>query len=314
MKGATLFVLTGTALVAGQERGLPERFIYEKPLCESIAMCSQNPGCDGKKLTARKGTISLSDYPAYFGCRWEIKAAAGNKIKIKVEQSPNSFGIENQASCGYDRLHIRSGDDEAYGRLCSTKKDSNAVYNGMSKFETHGGVKIPSYKFRDWLLLDTNDLVVAFDSDQRTNGKGFTLFYEIAGDNVHSQGTLENVGDKFESNLHSFIMNITDKAPHQQRLVQRLEKLFAKFDYRMKRCKNGDQSQNLHTHIEDVVFDSNNLKKVKTEWLGFFREAFNKCDLYIIRKYGSFDKTNWPVRISSWFRQLARDLPNGGGL
>ena len=44
MKGTAFFILTGTAFAANQERGLPERFLYEKPFCESISMCSSVPG------------------------------------------------------------------------------------------------------------------------------------------------------------------------------------------------------------------------------------------------------------------------------
>lgn len=45
----------------------------------------------------------------------------------------------------------------------------------MQPGETHGGSKIQSSKFRDWLSLDTNHMVVAFDSDQNANGQGFVL-------------------------------------------------------------------------------------------------------------------------------------------
>lgn len=39
---------------------------------------------------------------------------------MKVEEG-ESFGVEHQTSCGFDRLHIRSADGKGFGRLCSFK-------------------------------------------------------------------------------------------------------------------------------------------------------------------------------------------------
>lgn len=308
MKLTSLLTLSGSALAIGSERGLPERYLYEQPLCDSINTCVDNPGCDGQMFTARTGTISMANYQNSFGCRWEIKGAPGNQIKIKVETG-DTFGIENQSSCGYDRLHIRSADGNGYGRLCSARIDSSVPFNGMANYETDGGSKYKSSLFRDWLLLETDHLVVAFDADRQTTGAGFRLSYEIVGDAPQQEiATIEQVGDHFESNLAQFVLNIAEKLPHQQRLTKRLEKLFTKFDSRMLKCLNGDQSGELHYKINSSIFDTNNLNQVKTEWLGFFRHAFNNCDLHIIRENGDFDGTNWPKRISSWFKQLGRDL------
>lgn len=96
----------------------------------------------------------------------------------------SSFGIENQSSCGYDRLHIRSADNKGYGRLCSSAADATIPYNGMAKYETDGGTKIKSSAFREWLLLDTNHLVIAFDADKQNTGNGFSLEYQIIGDQL----------------------------------------------------------------------------------------------------------------------------------
>ena len=53
----------------------------------------------------------------------------------------------------------------------------------MSAQKTKGGMKIQSKLFREWLELDTDHLVVGFDSDQDTEGAGFLLrwrFEQIA--------------------------------------------------------------------------------------------------------------------------------------
>jgi len=301
-------ILTGLAHAIGPERGLPERYLYEKPNCDSIALCADNPGCDGKLFTKTSGTISVSNYQNFFGCRWEVKGGSGSKIKVKVE-SGSSFGIENQPQCGFDKLHIRSGDDKGYGRLCSSRGDSQMPYNGMAAHETFGGIKYKSSQFHDWLLLDTDHLVIAFDSDQQTTGKGFKVKYEIVGNPATGdEATIEEVGDHLEDNLADYIDAITDKAPHKARLSTRLKKLFNKFDTRMKKCKNGDQSGELHYKVSSTIFEVDQIENVKREWLSFFRTAFNNCDIHIIRVYGDFDATNWPKRISSWFTQLSRDL------
>ena len=46
MKLSSLLVLAGQAIGDGgpTERGLPERYIYERPGCSSIAMCVTNEG------------------------------------------------------------------------------------------------------------------------------------------------------------------------------------------------------------------------------------------------------------------------------
>lgn len=304
MKLATLLTLSGPVFGIGSERGLPERYIYENPLCESIALCSSNPGCDGKLLTDISGTISVSNYANFFGCRWEIKGGNNSKIKIKVN-SGSSFGIENQSSCGFDRLHIRSADNKGYGRLCSSAADSSLPYNGMSKFETDGEIKIKSSAFRDWLLLDTNHLVIAFDSDKQKTGNGFNIEYQIIGEPL--QDTIETVGDSLEANLHIFLTEVSDKVGHQGRLADHLTRLFTRFDSRMAKCKNGDQSEELHSQISHSVFDINDIEKVENAWMGFFRTAFNNCELPIT-KNGDFDTTSWPRRIERWFTKLQKHL------
>jgi len=51
----------------------------------------------------------------------------------------------------------------------------------MQSYETDGGDKYKSLRFQSWLTLNTNHLVIAFDSDSNSNGAGFKLEYEIIG-------------------------------------------------------------------------------------------------------------------------------------
>jgi hypothetical protein len=78
-------------------------------------------------------------------------------FKIKIQSGP-SFGIENQASCGYDRLHIRSIDDKVYGRICSSRFAPEIPFNGIYKDESFNGEKYKSKEFTKWLTLDTDHL------------------------------------------------------------------------------------------------------------------------------------------------------------
>ena len=223
----------------------------------------------------------------------------------------SNFGIENHAACGFDKLHIRSYDDKAYGRLCSSKANSKLPFNGMASGETFGGIKLKSKVFREWLLLDTDHLVIGFDSDSEQNFAGFELKYEIIEPEITDPfvGPLELVIDDMEDQLLKYIHEITSLAPHAERLETRLLKMLGKFDNRMRICRNGDQSGIVHTGLPTVIFDPNEIMGVKDAWLVFFKQAFENCDLWIMREAdNNFDDTNWPKRIKSWFINLARDL------
>jgi len=309
MKFATFFLVPYGVMAIGDERGLPERYLYEKPLCSQISDCAGVRGCDAQIFTDEKGSFGLDGYLDRFSCRWEIKGSIGSRIKIMVVTG-DSFGIENQPTCGFDRLHIRSADDKGYGRLCSAKKNGELPYNGMQSFETWGGEKLKSKTFHEWLLLDTNHLVVGFDSDQQKNGAGFELKYEIIGKDANAPtiaAPLDEVGDELEKGLDDLVTNHVKNEKKKTRLGARVQRLFSRFDLRMQKCRNGDQSEKIHSITLDG-FNTNDLDSVEAEWLSLFSNAFNNCDLPIIRTHGSFENTNWPRRIRSVINQLRKDL------
>lgn len=92
------FLLFHVSLSVNEDRGIPERYLYDTPKCASIQDCAgQNGkkllkykyifkniliGCDGMVYTAATGTISVSNYGSDFSCRWEIQAPAGTKIEV----------------------------------------------------------------------------------------------------------------------------------------------------------------------------------------------------------------------------------------
>ena len=106
-------------------------------------------------------------------------------FQIIVEEGP-FFGIEHNSVCGSDGLKIHGQEEDelvGFGRLCSSATSATKPFNGMSAQKTKGGMKIQSKLFREWLELDTDHLVVGFDSDQDTEGAGFLLrwrFEQIA--------------------------------------------------------------------------------------------------------------------------------------
>ena len=92
------------------------------------------------------------------------------------------FGIEHSPVCGADGLKIHGQEDGeivGFGRLCSSSKVATKPFNGMAAHKTKGGVKIQSKLFRDWIVLDTDHLVVGFDSDQDNEGAGFILSWKF---------------------------------------------------------------------------------------------------------------------------------------
>ena len=83
MKLSAFFILPiGSVLSVGDERLLPERYLYEKPLCEAIQDCQGVRGCDAKIFTDITGQFGLDGYNDRFSCRWEIKGSPGSKIKV----------------------------------------------------------------------------------------------------------------------------------------------------------------------------------------------------------------------------------------
>lgn len=98
-------------------------------------------------------------------------------IKIIVEEGP-FFGIEHNAACGSDGLKIHGQENEelvGFGRLCSSPTSATKPYNGMAAYKTKNGEKIQSKLFRNWLELDSDHLVIGFDTDQNNEGAGFIL-------------------------------------------------------------------------------------------------------------------------------------------
>merc|ERR1712080_248339 len=103
----------------------------------------------------------------------------------------------------------------------------------MAAYETYNGEKIKSSYFREWLELDTDHLVIGFDSDRQDHGVGFKLEYRIE---VAETALASDVSDGLKSNLANLIEVIATKGQHKQRLVNRLDRLFTKYTSRMEKC------------------------------------------------------------------------------
>lgn len=55
-------------------------------------------------------------------------------------------------------------------------------------------------------------------------------------------------------------------------------------------------------------FEEESLKKVHDEWASIFEASFEKCDLPIMKKHGSFAETSWPRRINSVMNTLEKHV------
>ncbi|CAG5089060.1 Oidioi.mRNA.OKI2018_I69.PAR.g12070.t1.cds [Oikopleura dioica] len=283
--------------------------------CDSIEACiAFNPPnsmnrakCDGRVFSEEKGTISYSNYHNHAACRWEIRAPEGAKIKVKVHSGP-TFGMEHHSYCGNDKLSLgypsEDGTKKLFARICSSKNNSERPYNGLMPSFSPNGEKIQSYKFRDGIILDTNVLIVHFQSDQADKGVGFSMEYEMV--NLPTQLPIIDVGDNLEEDLHGVIEALAPQLAdhHEEKLAARLTKLFKRFDSRMVKC---NKTQKLHEVIWQVSHED--IDKTKELWMSFFRNAFNQCDIPIINNNEDrFDGTSWPRRITTWFERLRRTL------
>ncbi|CAG5113369.1 Oidioi.mRNA.OKI2018_I69.chr2.g7480.t1.cds [Oikopleura dioica] len=304
------FCIFSPAIASLQDRIAVDRFIYEKPHCESVNACRGRNGCDGSILYNRVGQINLANYTNYFNCRWEIRGGLNSKIRVKVESAGN-FGIENHRFCGFDRLNLQNFEGtKKFGRICSSPRGETIPYNGMDAVEygtsaNSVATKIKSSAFRNGVTLDSSELVVAFDADNQNTGAGFVLHYEIIGDiDDLVEGELTDIGDNLEAGLLHLTKNIASNQ-RREAVSNRIRKLFALYSKKMSQCRNGDLSS-LLLNFSAAGFEEENLTKVHDEWYQIFEASFEKCDLPIMKKHGSFSQTSWPRRIESVIRSMEK--------
>jgi len=298
------------------------RYIYDTPICQSVQQCRGQNGCDGRVYRARKGIIAVVDYENGFNCLWEIKGAPGTKIRIEIEQTGETFGIENHRACGFDRLNIQNGarDENGefgkYGRFCSNKHDSGKVHNALTAFNSFNGVKIQNAEWQAGAVeLDTNHLQIGFDTDNQGTGKGFTINYEIVG--LEEEATFEEVSADLSNQLEDIFQHLafdqlelntdlTEKAHDRIKAnMQRIhDNMFTKFNDLMDRCKNQDQSSSMHVNVTNT--DLNDPVNAKEAWENLMRSSFDVCDLPVTRK--GYDQSSWPRRIDRYFNKLAKLL------
>jgi len=184
-------------------------------------------------------------------------------------------------------------------------------YNGMNQLEYNTAAnlepaKIKSSAFRNGVTLDSSELVVAFDADNQNTGAGFVLHYEIIGDiDDLIEGELTDIGDTLEAGLLYLARNVNEQ--RKEAIEKRIRKLFALFSKKMSQCRNGDMTGEL-VNFSTAGFEEENLKKVHDEWASIFEASFEKCDLPIMKKHGSFAETSWPRRINSVMNTLEKHM------
>ena len=134
-------------------------------------------------------------------------------------------------------------------------------------------------------------MIIHFQSDRSDTGAGFSMEYEMV--DLPKEKPIIEVGDDLEADLHGVIQALAPQIAdnHEQKLRERLtvclilkllvklfQKLFKRFDSRMEKC---NKTQKMHDVIMQVSHED--IDKTKDLWMNFFRNAFNQCDIPIIK-------------------------------
>ena len=98
------------------------------------ASCDNN--CNAH-YTAKSGQIVVraNQYKNYQSCLWTIDVGTGNSIEFTFDKKAG-FDVEFHHKCGYDKLHIFSGNmqgkPERVARFCGPK-DGEKPFDGSGK-------------------------------------------------------------------------------------------------------------------------------------------------------------------------------------
>lgn len=102
------------------------KWIWWYPIClANPDRTSCNNNCQ-KDYTSNSGKIivDLQNFQNYQSCLWTITVDSGKSLEFQFDQSAG-FDIEYHQFCGFDRLHIFSGDKNGeyhrHARLCGPK-------------------------------------------------------------------------------------------------------------------------------------------------------------------------------------------------
>jgi len=195
-----------------------ERYLYDFPLCDNVDQCkgeqskSGTHECKGKIVQAnnrKRGRVRQRGYDDIYNCRWEVIVPEGKQIKVRIQK--DSFGAEHHKVCGFDKLFVMDGDNNRYGRLCSSK-DGTGIHNGLSAMDSYNGQKISDTVWdKRSVLLSSNHLVLAFDSDQNNSQEkgGFNVLWEIYEQDDVAEGTKEEFAGYFDK-ITDVIENVFD--------------------------------------------------------------------------------------------------------
>lgn len=217
-----------------------ERYLYDYPMCESVDQCKGEQSklktheCKGKVVQAtnkKRGRVRQRGYDDIFHCRWEVKVPKGKQIKVRIQK--DSFGAEHHKVCGFDKLFVMDGEDNRYGRLCSSK-DGSGIHNGLSAIDSYNGQKISDTVWdKRSVLLSSNHLVLAFDSDQNNSQEkgGFNVLWEIYEKNDVADGTKEEFAGYFDK-ITDIIDDVFDgseyRKENRQEAIQKARKALKK--------------------------------------------------------------------------------------
>lgn len=284
------------------------------------ASCDNN--CNAH-YTAKSGQIVVraNQYKNYQSCLWTIDVGTGNSIEFTFDKKAG-FDVEFHHKCGYDKLHIFSGNmqgkPERVARFCGPK-DGEKPFDGSGQIKETNGVM----PFWDAAFdIKNSQAVIGFDVDQKNVANGFVLKWNtVLGNNV-IEIDFHNVFEAHEyleetlkrKMLTIYFVKDGAKEKYQAKIMKLLEKAHtaisnnpASKGSKKRRCAKLETESVTPEVVQQIkdVYVSRNVGFTQTveaminllaEYLGNCRRA----------------NTSWPLKLEKLARGIINDsCPNG---
>jgi hypothetical protein len=154
-----------------------DRLLLHFPMCMKYpdhVNCVHEDWCE-QTFTSKSGSISVdsSKYNSKVSCLWQFDLPPNYTLEF---QFVGDFDLEYHQKCGYDRVHIFSGeidgDMQRQGRFCGPKAGRGFPHDGTGN---HIAMGDSMDFFTQPFDIRSNTAFVGFDADQSFIGSGFTL-------------------------------------------------------------------------------------------------------------------------------------------
>lgn len=283
-----------------------DRLLLHYPICMSYP---DHPDCDStcvKTFTANSGTIEIKDYESYRSCLWEIKLPPTKTITF---QFVGDFDLEYHYKCGYDRVHIFSGevdgDNQRQGRFCGPRHHDDFPYDGSGRnVAVNGKMNFFSSPYD----IHNNNAIVGFDADQNMVGGGFKLVWNSH--NIYDYDFTDVFqAHEFVTNeaarLFGSVMFNTDK--EKKKFTKLLHGRITASSLRALKNNPGSDGPKKRrcAKSEDISVSNNTVQMMKDlsdNENPDFRDAMDALQALIVEYLGNckIGGEKWPKRVSSF--------------